>query len=297
MNSENFIYFVKAFRDYEWAKENHPEVIKDSYGNDEYTDEINKTDGQALRFRSNINSGINDARIFEVDDDVKKLLCLTTTPIKNDEIKLPFRTIFVDIKFTREELADLGIEIKADEIIGMLVKEGILVNDGKIYGKDLNLCMLTKQEGDVWFDTFNKNCNINEEYKDFNLKIIENETTDAKARDFVHKFFLNFLNFMNNPEVEYVEHIRSAKNRERRAKTGKPIIPSSFTIRVSGKLREYIDEARRGEGWTYGYRFWVRGHFRDLKSERYINKKRIWILPFIKGKGVLVEKSYKVISS
>jgi len=136
----------------------------------------------------------------------------------------------------------------------------------------------------------------NEEYKnqDHKIFISENSTTDKKAREFVHKFFLNFLNFLNNPEVEYVEHIRSDKNRERREKAGKPVIPSSFIIRVYGKLREYIDEAVRGASWTYNYRFWVRGHFRDLVSKRYIHQKRIWILPFVKGKGVLIEKSYKV---
>lgn len=297
MNSENFICFVKTFNQFEWAKENHPEATLSAYGYDkELSKKLNEADGgKALKFRGNIRNGIEKAKIFEIEDDIKKLLCLTETPIKNDEIKLPFEVVFIDVKFTKEELSELGIEINADEIIGIIGREGVLQSsDGIKVGKDLNICMLSRKDGEDWFEDFNKNCNLEEQYQDFNLKIVEISTTDKKARDFVHKFFLNFLNFMNNPEVEYVEHTRSAKSRERRAKKGLPVIPSSMSIRVTGKLKEYIDEASSGANWTYNYRFWVRGHFRDLVSERYLEKKRIWILPYIKGKGVLIDKTYTI---
>jgi hypothetical protein len=77
-------------------------------------------------------------------------------------------------------------------------------------------------------------------------------------------------------------------------KTGKPIIPSTMTIRVTGKLKIYIDELVHGANWHFNYRFWVRGHFRQLVSDKYKEKKRIWILPYIKGKGILVEKIYNL---
>lgn len=288
MNSENFIKFVKYFNAFEWLKENRPEATVSTYGFEGYQDD------KAKRFRDNIRLGIEKSKIFEVPDDIKKLLCLTDTPNKNEEVHLPFPVVFIDVHFTKEELAELGIDIEAPEMIGIMFREGILISHKEeVVGKDLNITMLSGQtNGETWFDNFNKNWNINKEFKDHKCEILENPTTDKKAREFIHKFTLNFLNFLNNPEVEYVEHIRSAKNRERRAKNGKAIIPSTFTIRVTGKLREYIDEAVAGEHWNYNYRFWVRGHFRDLVSERYTQKKRIWILPFIKGKGVLVEKSY-----
>ena len=301
MNSENFIEFVKNFKHYCWALENKPEITTDFYGgiDDEKNIDI---DLQTARFVTNIEKGINYAKVFEIEDGIKKLLCLTETPNKNDEFHLPFPSIFLDVNFTKEELAELGIEIKVDKIIGILVQKGVLVqasdnpnSNGKIYaekdiqdlqenlaktnekivGKDLNIAILSRVGDEYWFDDFCRNFNMLDEFEGRGYEIKRCRTSDKKANDFAHRFLLNFLNFLNNPEVEYVEHLRSAKNQERRMKAGKPIIPSSMSIKITGKLRQYIDEAMHGEGWNYGYRFWVRGHFRQLQSERYSEKKRI----------------------
>ena len=77
-------------------------------------------------------------------------------------------------------------------------------------------------------------------------------------------------------------------------KQGKPVIPSTFTIRITGKLKEYIDDIESKGLWTYAYKFWVRGHFRTFKDPRYKENvgKRLFIPPFIKGKGMLIEKDY-----
>lgn len=292
MNSEHFIRFVKSFQAFDYAKDNMPETTISMYGDDR----IKEIDPEALNFRNHIKTSISKCKVFEIDDETKKLLCLTETPLKNDEVKLPFEYLFLDVQFTKEELEDLGIEISAKEITGIMASEGILTNGEINVGKDLRITMLSVIENDeVWFDTFNKNFNLEEEYKDFHFQVKENPTTDKKAREFVHKFFLNFINFLNNPEVEYVEHKRSEKNIQRRLKQGRPVIPSSMTIRVNGKLKQYIDNLKSGEQFHFNYRFFVRGHFRNLSSNRYKTKKRIWILPFIKGEGVLIDKSYKVI--
>lgn len=44
----------------------------------------------------------------------------------------------------------------------------------------------------------------------------------------------------------------------------------------------------------YSHKFWVRGHFRWLRAERYGENigKKLWIAPFIKGKGVMLHKEY-----
>lgn len=290
MNSENFIKFAEQFRLFDFYKDNYPEMTQSLYGSKNFKDD------EAVHFRSNIRDSLAKAKIFEINDEIKKLLCLTNTPIENDEIKIPFEVIFLDVSFTREELEDFGISIKADEIIGITFREGILKGrETKQVGKNLRITMMSlNAKKDIWFDTFNKNHNIDEEYKDFKLQVMENPTTDKIARDFIHKFVLNFLNFLNNPEVEYREHKRSTKNIERRKKQGKPIIPSTFTVRINGKLKLYIDEISRGNKFHFSHRFWVRGHFRTLSSKRYKEKKRIWILPYIKGEGILFDKSYKI---
>lgn len=290
MNAEFFNEFVKKFKVFEYMKLNYPETTSSSYG-------IPIKDGEhAKKFLHNINRGILNARIFEVDEGVKKLLCLTDTPSKNDELHLPFPVMFIDIDFRREELAELGIKIQNKRIVGILAQRGLLQDEGLIIGEDLNICILSEtDEKEILFDDFNKNCNIHEEYRDVvGHSVMENPTSDKKARDFTHRFFLNFLNFINNPDVEYIEHKRSEGNIRRKLKKRKVVIPSTCSIKVTGKLKVYLDDIIGGKEFSYSHSFWVRGHFRDLVADRYIHKKRIWILPYIKGSGVLVEKTYKV---
>ncbi|MFO8019358.1 MAG: hypothetical protein R6U96_12040, partial [Promethearchaeia archaeon] len=65
-------------------------------------------------------------------------------------------------------------------------------------------------------------------------------------------------------------------------------------VKVTGKLKVYLDEIIHSNTFHYSHSFWVRGHFRDLVADRYIHKKRIFVPPFIKGKGRLIEKTYSV---
>lgn len=284
MNCKNFVDFVKYYDAFNWTHLNRPDWIM-------------SFQQQGDEFIENIERGINASKIFEISNDLKKLLILTKTPRDNEEVKLPFPVMFLDVDFTKEELEELNIKIDANKIIGILAQRGVMLdNGGNVVGSDLNICMLSIQANEeVWFDTFNKNVNIEDkELEGSKVKVLENDTTDKKARDFVHKFFLNFINFVNSPDVSYVEQKRSEKNIQRKRKEGKVAIPSSFKIYLSGQVREYIDKITSGGNFHFNYRFWVRGHFRNLNSQRYSEKKRIWIMPYIKGDGVLINKSYKL---
>jgi len=285
MNSEHFIYFARA---HEVFRNNPDKTLK---FNAEGT-----ADKTAQKFNDNIKAGIEDAKVFDINENVKKLLCLTKTPNKNDEFKLPFDSVFLDIRFTQNELKHLGIDVDTEEIKGVLIKEGHLVGeDGTEYGKDLNITMLsTQRDGEIWFDNFNKNNNLYDEFKDIKVNIKENPTTDKKARDFIHKFVLNFLNFINNPEVTYVLSRRSEKNKMLRRKRNQIVIDATASIQVRGELKIYIDNLSSQTEFEYSHRFWVRGHFRELRSDRYNEKKRIWVLPYIKGKGVLIDRHYHI---
>ena len=71
MNAEHFITFTKVFNAFEWAKENAPNSVTSFYGN-------GKTDVEGIndngkRFRDNISSSISQAKVFEVDEGIKKL--------------------------------------------------------------------------------------------------------------------------------------------------------------------------------------------------------------------------------
>jgi hypothetical protein len=285
MNSEYFIDFVNKFRSFEYARKTLPS-----------TTELNIVHSKNPNFYWEcMHEAIDNAKVFNINDNIKKLLCLTDTPAKNDDIKLPYPFMFLDVKFTKEELASYGIEINHKNIIGILFKEGTIANSkGDILGKDLNITFLSETDEKIWFDTFGKNFNFFHDEEELKKRLVNTEVSDEKARDFAHRFVLNFLNFLNNPDIEYVEHKRSEANIKRRLKQGKPIIPSTCSITITGKLKIYIDEIISRGDFEYSHMFWVRGHYRRLRADRYIKKKILWILPFIKGSGVLIEKEYEV---
>ena len=109
-------------------------------------------------------------------------------------------------------------------------------------------------------------------------------------------FVMNFLNFINSPEVSFVAVEHSRERNEKRIEQGKLPIPSRTVIRLNGVLKKYVEEIKRNPIWHYNYRFFVRGHFRTLRAERYGENicKRLWIPPYIKGRGILIEKEYVV---
>jgi hypothetical protein len=296
MNAENFIKFVKIFKQYAFTKKNFPELTTDRYPSQYERDRMFKKKTADENFMAHIQKMTENAKIFEVDDDQKRLLLLSDPPKHNDEIKLPFEQIFIDVSFTREELENYGLTLPEDtyEIIGIGISEGNLYDyrSEEEVADALRFSVLIHDDKGYEFSTFSEFYTFYNEDK--SVPDVAQNVTPKEIKKLVHKFFLSFLNFLNNPEIELVEHCRSAKNRERREKKGLPIIPSTTSIRVTGRLREYIDEIRHGEGWTYSHRFWVRGHFRTLMSDRYVEKKRIWILPYIKGKGLLIDKTYKM---
>lgn len=308
MNAENFNFFYKASKQMAMVRQVKPEAIDSTLGGVSY-------DGTT--FDNAIAETLSKAKIFEIEDNIKKLLALTDAPRINDDevVRLPFDNIFLDCQFTKEELEDYGVNPKyANRLRGIAVTKGNFVfkeeevmepeqlknyeNREKIgNGLRITMCsVIERKDGgeEILFDVFNKNVNLNEEYQGREIDIIENPTSDRDLRDFVHKFVLNLLNFLNNPEVEYVEHKRSEGNIQRKLRKGKPVIPSTMSIRIDGKLRRYIDYMNSQGLWHYEHRFWVRGHYRDLQDERYIEKKRIFIYPYIKGKGQFVDKDYIV---
>lgn len=314
MNAENFSFFWKASKQMARVRQRNPNAIDSTLGGIAY-------DGTT--FDEAIAETLSKVKVFEIEDNIKKLLALTDAPKINDDevVRLPFDDIFLDVEFSKSELEDYGVTPKlANSLKGIavtkgnfIIKENEYVDSGdwkkpinlKEYesrekvgnGLRITMCSVIEQEGEkeeILFDVFNKNVNLNEDYKGREIDIIENPTSDKDLRDFVHKFVLNFLNFLNNPEVEYVEHKRSEGNIRRKIRDGKAVISSSATIRITGKLKEYIDDVESKGLWHYDHRFWVRGHYRDLKDERYNEKKRIFIYPYIKGKGLLIENAYLV---
>jgi len=300
MNCENFDFFWKASKHFAKLRIVRPDLIDSKLGGI-------KINGN--QFDEALAETLSKAKIFEIEDSLKQLLALTDTPKVNEGIvRLPFEDVFFDVKFTRKELESYGITPKyASELRGISITKGNFVVQMKDFqenpnhvgekvgsGLKITICSIWEENKEIIFDAFNKNVNLDREYKNEKFTVIDNPTSDINLRDFVHKFILNFLNFLNNPEVTYTEHKRNEGNIRRKIKLGKAIISSSVSILITGKLRIYLDNVRTKELWHYGYRFWVRGHFRDLVADKWNEKKRIWIYPYIKGEGILIEKAYKL---
>lgn len=237
----------------------------------------------------------NSAHIFEVSDKQKHLLMLTRpmkiTPTIFREIRLPFPEIFIDVSLEAEEGNRIeGILIKEINYINHTAEEGIITTK-------------TKPTLTAFICTFSKTQSIMElslEFDDLKKmkrsekQILQDEVI-THLTELVQKFVFNFLCFLNDPEVVYIERKRDTNTNQRRMKQGKMPLPDSNVIQLKGQIKRYIDSipdySFKG---ALSYRFWVRGHFRNLRAARYKEKKIIFIPPFQKGSGVLVPQRYRV---
>lgn len=113
---------------------------------------------------------------------------------------------------------------------------------------------------------------------------------------FIRNYISNLHSLILHPEVEIKK--KDYFNNENRIKRGQVAIPTKYSINLTGKLKKYIDKTtqQNEKAWELGHRFWVRGHWKHFQSSRYKNKQgqKTWVLPFIKGKGELVNKDYYI---
>lgn len=135
--------------------------------------------------------------------------------------------------------------------------------------------------------------------------------TSKEIKNFVNSFLL----FLNEPEVKYRKVEFSRKNNERRIKRGLNVLPNSLVISLTGKIYKYIKDIEETEGKiNYSYRHWVRGHYTRFLSQKHwknlyskditiLEKEgyqvkegiiRKWVKPFVRGRGILVKKSYNL---
>lgn len=302
MNSENYLKFALGF--YAMKKVNEGDPNKLVGGHPLF---IKKKQGKT--FYSNNIRAIKECKVFEIDDNQKKLLSLTDAPKLNNGINLPFPFTFIDVGFSKKDFEDMGMNQDFDEVTGIMLSKGNLVYDHKQgFGADLNDEITPDQEivgnglritvmftkGDyIWFNTFTRELDILDSYKDL---VKQEDKEDKDVKDFAHNFALAFLNFLNTPDIELVQHKRTIEGNNRRVKNNKLPLPDSTSIRLIGKLKLYIDEIERLGHFDrkYTHSWWVRGHMRRLTSDWYKEKKIIHILPYIKGFGDLVEKIYQV---
>lgn len=256
-------------------------------------------------------ANIEKSKVFDIDDETKMLLLNTTAPKDSSLLKLPFPSIFIDISISKEEAElDEGIDMLKGFYV---VEREVTEQDGKHVGRVFNVAFKTEEHMNIK--------DIEKRYQGINIKIepsldqsffldevifaVENEkelkfrhSILPKSSRLIQQFIYNFVLFMNQPEVEQIHVYRTAEQNEKRMSKGKRALPEvTTTVRLTGKLKEYVNSIRMQHHAPYTYRFWVRGHFRTLRADFWKAKKgmKIWIPPFIKGEGMLALKTYKLI--
>lgn len=244
---------------------------------------------------------LTSSKIFKIKDtQIVNMLLMTKNNIYCR--KLPFNFMFIDNEITVNNLIIHGIFISAvhsdtshqykldrdipseDRNIGYFVI-GFDKNDDTIFYKNGFIEYNENYKDNSEISVINENGDI------FNVEDLKN--TELTLQTFV----CNFLDFINNPEVEIIVVEHSEDQNEKRIARGKQPILSHSLVRVTGKLKIYIDQLEAGGHFKYSHRFWVRGHFRTLRDEERFGQKagtKIWIVPYIKGSGILINKNYEV---
>ena len=250
----------------------------------------------------NLALGISKAKIFEIDNDVIHLLTLTDNKYDPSRHRLPFDVVFVDAKIpiigSTEFIKKTNISYH-----GFL-----LFNVYEDNITDFKYPWYTKNDKEVKSIRMLSLWSSKDHPGGYMRFCLTDERTDVpkseinfKIEDFEQKqlasFGLNFLDFINDPDVEFVYSRANRKMNERRAHRGLPVYPKITSIRVKNKLKRYITKMKRNNPLFYSHRFWVRGHWRTLRNnERYGKNagKTIWIKPYIKGDGLLINKNYEL---
>lgn len=208
---------------------------------------------------------LNDSKLFDIDNKLNNFLW-------NKEIgnlvsrKIPFQNIFINTEYFFEDGSELyGIQLNYDKE-DQSIRAFTIYNNQFFYIGDL----LATSEKD-------------EKYR-------------SKSR--IKNFVCNFIDLLNDPDIELIFVERETDNDKNVPLVEKSkSIPTIVEIRLSGKLKIYMDKLESDGKFQYTHTFDVRGHWRLLRdSNRWGSKVgvKIWIPPYRKGEGLYVKKDYIV---
>ena len=261
------------------------------------------TDGDQRDFAKSLYYNFNNAKCFEIDDDLKELL--VNTEGTKDVQNLPFDKMFLDVEFDLRSMKEKQIGRPMNTCKGLLISKRPLgirdmvgrdatETEKEVLNSGFGIIIYALCLDDTGF-SFNTIKVVNTDFQEYKIKV---ESPNPKLRKFVLNFVGNVINLINNPEREIImvdKEYSPAKNK-RRIRQGKSEIKPSIRLVPTQDLRVYINQLRTKQKHL-SHSFWVRGHWRVYRNEtRYKDNvgKRIWIRPFIKGKGVLIDKVYDV---
>lgn len=236
---------------------------------------------------------MKEAKYFEIPDNINLLLQNTSNEVR--KIRMPHYFLFLDF----------SIVIYDKVFHSALITDLIQISE-KLKRTDLPnkidiMSFFSCEEGVGW--------------SKFNLLDKQKDKYNKKLQEYI----FNFVDFVNNEDIKFMFKEKTKNNEERRIKRGKIPLPSFRKIYVVGYLKKYLDQLQSDELETrFSHRFWVRGHFRrfldktkykklyeqykkgELKTfegKKYNLEEgflRVWVYPYIKGDGLLINNSYRL---
>lgn len=254
-------------------------------------------------FRSNLLK----SKVFKINKDLVNLFKLTDNKL-DEKIRLPFPIIYLECKIPiygkyvlDKQVSDgdlyykgvLIIEVPKENIhfdidanmikwVWPSINEAINAQDVELYTYSFSYSPFHPEDFQILA------CFMSQKYSNKKTLLNIDELNQLKA------FTANFLDFLNDPEVKLIENKTPNRKTNIRKRKGKPT-PPTMKIKINGTLLKYINQIKTGRHFNYSHRFWVRGHWRHLKSKVFVNRQgqKIWIRPHIKGDGILIgDKKY-----
>jgi len=262
------------------------------------------TDEEALRDLMGMICLLDEAKVFELPSEVWKLLLNTRNEVR--PVRLPFPITFIEAPVV---LHDIWHKVHGSFIrskttyFGFLLAESGLYNTkkGKVHVPQppdspeptIYIYSIFQDEGGGFGHI---KLNLYKDYPSLQYKP-EEQKKWRREREIIREFIMNFLDFINDPDVEWVETKRVYSTSRRAMRKGRGKKRLSMIIKIRGFLKRYLEQVRTGRHFTYSHRFWVRGHWRHFRHERFtrMRGRRIWIPPFIKGSGILINKRYRLV--
>ena len=249
-----------------------------------YNSDLFKEDKEIQTFKEGIYDSmivpiIKNSKPYEMEDDVMiDILKEMNVSIDYNNVFLPYPFMVVDCPFNIEDRKYFGFFLfDANKFRDFQIITGKHIDPQamdlakyivlSIYAKVCKYDDDKEPESKIFIDMFGLN----------DASYVPTTGSDKKIQTQVRKFVCHFLVYHNQKEIVFYEHEPNPKNSERRRERGLLALPTYTTIRVSGKLKIFVDkykewkEAPEGHNKPRMYSFDVPTH-----NFYFHNKKRFW---------------------
>jgi len=252
---------------------------------------------------------LRQAFIYEFDSDITRLMAMTDN--EPHPIHSPFRIVFLDFESPLERYMPsdiswswgtrfIGLLFTTSESFDSIQTAYIFCEqqDGSVKAISIitdnwELLRTALKEGKIPSEVQKR---LMQPWGDDIDKMINAGMRRAMlVEKFPYNFLYNFIDLLETPDVDIIP-INRTKANARRLRQGLLPLPDGARVVARRDLRRYIYELQQEKAFQYSHAFWVRGHFRHFRNERYTSSgkrfTKIWIKPYIKGHGVLIKKKY-----